>query len=125
MMEHLTFRRDSISHPPVGHGGMGGAADKARVPGHDGKGCFLPLIMGQVMHNLKPRGLASFWSLLLISYLACKVFWQLIIHFPTISGPFLPARDDCLLDRFFRRSPTSSIYYHFRRYWAVLTHIRR
>ena len=36
------------------------------------------------------------------SYLACKVFWQLIIHFPTVPGPFLPARDDCLLGRFLR-----------------------
>ena len=41
------------------------------------------------------------------NYLACKVFWQLIIHFPTVSGPFLPARDDCLLGRFLRSNCSS------------------
>jgi hypothetical protein len=35
-------------------------------------------------------------------HLACKVFLQLIIHFPTLPGPLLPARDHFLFSRCLR-----------------------
>jgi hypothetical protein len=48
-------------------------------------------VIKKITEDWQVFGVVSWWGIR--HYLACKVFLQLIIHFPTLSGPFLPARD--------------------------------